>query len=156
MHEGDTPPELCPVCKVPGSKFVQPGEIPEVEPLFNEADLSAEDLDKAIRLGRGAEGESRTWVCGVCGNVHEGAMPPELCPVCKVTGSKFLQPGESREAPEDPEVTRLRKVIEGTQPAVERPSRKWKCPVCGYVHEGAMPPELCPVCKVTGSKFSAE
>ena len=28
VHEGDTPPEFCPICKVPGSKFVeQAGEI---------------------------------------------------------------------------------------------------------------------------------
>ena len=23
VHEGDTPPEFCPVCKVPGSKFTE-------------------------------------------------------------------------------------------------------------------------------------
>ena len=28
VHEGDTPPEFCPVCKVPGSKFTKvEGEI---------------------------------------------------------------------------------------------------------------------------------
>ena len=28
VHEGDTPPEFCPICKVPGSKFVeQAGEM---------------------------------------------------------------------------------------------------------------------------------
>ena len=28
VHEGDTPPEACPVCKVPGSKFTkQEGEL---------------------------------------------------------------------------------------------------------------------------------
>ncbi len=30
---------------------------------------------------------------------------------------------------------------------------KWVCPVCGYVHEGDQPPEACPQCKVSGSKF---
>ncbi len=30
---------------------------------------------------------------------------------------------------------------------------KYVCPVCGYVHEGDNPPEVCPVCKVPGSKF---
>ena len=30
---------------------------------------------------------------------------------------------------------------------------KWTCPVCGYVHEGAQPPEACPVCQAPGSKF---
>ncbi len=31
--------------------------------------------------------------------------------------------------------------------------KKWVCPVCGYVHEGDVPPEKCPVCKVPGEKF---
>ena len=31
--------------------------------------------------------------------------------------------------------------------------KKWVCPVCGYVPEGDTPPEVCPVCKVPGSKF---
>lgn len=31
---------------------------------------------------------------------------------------------------------------------------KWVCPVCGYVHEGENPPESCPVCHVSGSKFT--
>lgn len=30
---------------------------------------------------------------------------------------------------------------------------KWKCTVCGYVHEGDTPPEKCPVCKQPASKF---
>ncbi len=32
--------------------------------------------------------------------------------------------------------------------------KKFVCPVCGYVHEGEMPPEACPVCKVAGEKFT--
>ena len=24
---------------------------------------------------------------------------------------------------------------------------KWKCTVCGYIHDGDTPPEICPVCK---------
>ena len=30
---------------------------------------------------------------------------------------------------------------------------KWKCSVCGYIHEGDTPPESCPVCKQPASKF---
>ena len=30
---------------------------------------------------------------------------------------------------------------------------KWKCTVCGYVHEGVTPPETCPVCKQPKEKF---
>ncbi len=32
-------------------------------------------------------------------------------------------------------------------------AKKWICTVCGYVHEGDTPPERCPQCKVTASKF---
>ncbi len=30
---------------------------------------------------------------------------------------------------------------------------KWVCKVCGYVHEGDTPPEVCPICKVSVDKF---
>jgi len=30
---------------------------------------------------------------------------------------------------------------------------KWKCSVCGYIHEGDQPPEICPVCKQPADKF---
>lgn len=32
-------------------------------------------------------------------------------------------------------------------------TKKWVCPVCGFVHEGDTPPESCPQCKVPGEKF---
>ncbi|MDO5156506.1 MAG: ferritin family protein [Eubacteriales bacterium] len=31
---------------------------------------------------------------------------------------------------------------------------KWVCPVCGYVHEGEEAPAECPVCHVSGEKFT--
>jgi rubredoxin len=31
--------------------------------------------------------------------------------------------------------------------------RRWKCTVCGYIHEGEEPPENCPVCGADRSKF---
>ena len=37
----------------------------------------------------------KKYVCSVCGYVHEGDAPPESCPVCKASASKFvLQAGE--------------------------------------------------------------
>lgn len=32
-------------------------------------------------------------------------------------------------------------------------STQWRCTVCGYIHIGAEPSELCPVCGVDASKF---
>jgi rubrerythrin len=34
-----------------------------------------------------------------------------------------------------------------------RKMKKWRCTVCGYVHEGANPPEKCPICGVPKTKF---
>jgi rubredoxin/uncharacterized membrane protein len=31
--------------------------------------------------------------------------------------------------------------------------KKWRCTVCGYIHEGDTPPEECPVCGAEASKF---
>ncbi len=34
--------------------------------------------------------------------------------------------------------------------------KKWVCPVCGYVHEGDVPPAECPQCHVSGEKFKEQ
>ena len=31
--------------------------------------------------------------------------------------------------------------------------KRWRCTVCGYVHEGDFPPESCPVCHAAAEKF---
>ena len=31
--------------------------------------------------------------------------------------------------------------------------KKYICTVCGYIHEGDAPPEVCPICKVGADKF---
>ncbi|MDR1299912.1 MAG: NADH peroxidase [Oscillospiraceae bacterium] len=33
----------------------------------------------------------KKYVCAVCGYVHEGDAPPEICPVCKAPASKFIE-----------------------------------------------------------------
>ena len=35
-------------------------------------------------------------------------------------------------------------------------ARKYRCTVCGYVHEGDGPPEQCPVCGVDAELFEVE
>ena len=32
-------------------------------------------------------------------------------------------------------------------------SKKFVCTICGYVHEGDTPPEVCPKCKMPADKF---
>ncbi len=31
--------------------------------------------------------------------------------------------------------------------------KKWRCTICGYIHEGDSPPETCPICGADASKF---
>ncbi|MGL4773626.1 MAG: NADH peroxidase [Clostridium sp.] len=33
----------------------------------------------------------KKFVCTVCGYIHEGDAPPEICPVCKVSADKFIE-----------------------------------------------------------------
>lgn len=33
---------------------------------------------------------------------------------------------------------------------------KWKCRVCGYLHQGDTPPEICPKCGTPRSQFEAQ
>ncbi len=34
--------------------------------------------------------------------------------------------------------------------------KKYVCPICGYVHEGDEAPEICPICKCPGEKFTVQ
>ena len=34
--------------------------------------------------------------------------------------------------------------------------KKWVCTICGYVHTGDVPPEVCPTCKAPASKFKEQ
>jgi rubrerythrin len=31
--------------------------------------------------------------------------------------------------------------------------KKFRCVVCGYIHEGDVPPEICPICDEGSDKF---
>lgn len=35
--------------------------------------------------------QTGSWVCVVCGYVHHGAEPPDVCPLCGAT-SDFFEP----------------------------------------------------------------
>jgi rubredoxin len=81
----------------------------------------------------------------VCGYVLEGEQPPEKCAVCGADGklyAEFLEEG----APQ-PEAA-------ASEPAdVEPVEKKWRCTICGYKHQGAEPPDMCPVCGSDKSVF---
>ncbi len=50
-------------------------------------------------------------------------------------------------------VDKLLNTIKFNEKAEAKKMVKWKCTVCGYMHEGDTPPEQCPVCKQPKEKF---
>ncbi len=75
-----------------------------------------------------SDSDNKAWRCNVCGYIHHGSGPPDVCPIC----------GSPQEAFEShtPEV----KIA--AAPKVQN----WRCLNCNYIHSGSEPPEVCPVC----------
>ena len=99
----------------------------------------------------------KQYVCGICGYIHDEAvggkwedLPADWkCPVCKA-GKDAFKPKEEK--------TASQKVLEkphvDNEKMEEKKMEKWKCTVCGYIHEGPMTPDFkCPVCKQPANKF---
>lgn len=72
IHEGDIPPESCPICTVAAAEFEK------VE------DQKTDGLE---------EKDSISWRCLVCDYVHKGQYPPDICPVCGVDSTNFEKVG---------------------------------------------------------------
>ncbi|MGL4606561.1 MAG: flavin reductase [Eubacteriaceae bacterium] len=64
VHEGETPPEKCPICGVGPDKFELVSEVEDAQP--------------------------SQWRCVVCNYIHDGPTPPEKCPICGVGPDKFV------------------------------------------------------------------
>ena len=62
IHEGDAPPEQCPICKASADKFIELKE----------------------------ENSGVRWRCRVCGHVHSGDTAPQACPVCQAAADQFI------------------------------------------------------------------
>ena len=51
-------------------------------------------------------------------------------------------------------IERLLNTISFNEKKKEESTEKWKCSVCGYIHEGPMTPDFkCPVCRQGADKF---
>ncbi len=79
----------------------------------------------------------RSWLCIVCGYVHEGDEPPDFCPICGATAEHF---DALEEAPPQPE---------------KAAPQQWRCINCDYLEDGREPPAVCPVCGVGPDRFEA-
>ena len=42
---------------------------------------------------------------------------------------------------------------EGEKEEAASGTKRWKCKVCGYIHEGVKPPEKCPLCQMPSDQF---
>jgi len=83
--------------------------------------------------------------CQVCGYILEGDQPPEKCPVCGADGQ--LYEGVSKDGAPQPEAAT------SEQAEMEPVEKKWRCAVCGYIHQDTEPPDMCPVCGSDKSVF---
>lgn len=81
------------------------------------------------------ENENAAWRCNVCGYIHHGPAPPDVCPVCGAPKDAFEPFEEPVRKPAQVRVT------------------KWRCLICSYVHSGSEPPDECPVCGAHRDRF---
>ncbi len=79
---------------------------------------------------------ARLWKCDICGYMHRGDGPPDICPICGVDASHFV-------------------AVDLPDPPAPATGAVWRCNVCGYVHNGSAPPDQCPVCSVPAVHFTA-
>lgn len=78
IHEGNEPPEKCPLCHAPAEKFIEVIE------------------EGAVKKSSSSEnGVGRRWECSACGYIHKGEKPPEKCPLCGVPAKMFFEIDET-------------------------------------------------------------
>lgn len=80
--------------------------------------------------------QNKSWVCTVCGYVHHGTEPPDVCPVCGATADYF-EPS----APVD------------SEPQAAAAVERRRCLNCEYIADGTEPPDICPVCAAAADRF---
>jgi rubredoxin len=48
-------------------------------------------LDRFAKEGEAMLENTKIWVCDICGFIHIGDTPPEICPICKVPNFKIIE-----------------------------------------------------------------
>jgi rubrerythrin/uncharacterized membrane protein len=144
VHEGDAPPDVCPVCGQPKEMFEKVAEDSGEDAAASPREERAEkDEDKS------AAKSSRKWICTVCKYVHEGDAPPDTCPVCKKPWSAFIPNVTGPDGP------RLPTPAAKPKKKAEK-SERWRCVVCNYIHNGPELPDVCPICGAAKDDFVPE
>ena len=102
------------------------------------------------RLAAAAELSSRIMAEDL--SREAGYMLPQSANTKEFLESLLKEPqgeGFPREA-----VEKLLEKIEFNEETAAKSTERWKCPVCGYIHEGPMPADfVCPICSQPGSVF---
>lgn len=124
VHKEAAPPEKCPVCDAPEKMFLEQSKEDPVASVEGDGDVV------------------KQWRCAVSGYLHTGTEPPEKCPICEATAEQFEVVLEE-ETEAEPESS--------SEGAIG--TKRWRCTVCGYLHEGDEPPETCPVCAAPAAMF---
>ena len=111
----------------------------------NRAEAIAAGLPDA--LSAAVEKSSRLMAEDLCREA--GFMLPQSGNARQFLESIRDYPGVPRDAVEE-----LLNTLTFHEKTEVTPMEKWKCTVCGYIHEGPMTPDfVCPVCKQPASKF---
>lgn len=95
----------------------------------------------------------KNWKCTICNYVHTGDAPPDVCPICGADKSFFVEVKDEqiqKAGVEKEQETVAEQPAETSQASSER---KWKCTICGYIHTGDEPPDICPICAADKSFF---
>ena len=109
------------------------------------AEAIAAQLPDALSVA--VERSSRLMAEDLCREA--GFMLPQSGNTLRFLNTILTYPGVPREA-----VETLLQTLNFNEELEVNPMEKWKCTVCGYIHEGPMTPDfVCPVCKQPASKF---
>jgi len=137
VHEGETAPEFCPICKAPKEKFVE---------------QSAERTWAAEHVVGVAQGAPEEILQGLrenfVGECTEVGMYLAMARVAHREG--FPEIGEywRRAALEEAEhAAKFAELLEQDKLFVSDVQVKWMCLNCGQIIDATMAPAVCPVCK---------
>ncbi len=88
----------------------------------------------------------RKWKCTVCGYIHTGDEPPEICPVCGADRSKFIEitteidpVTDSQDQEQSPQVIKPEKVPESSQNFADLVFKLHIHPIAVHVPNGLLP-----------------
>ncbi len=88
----------------------------------------------------------RKWKCTVCGYIHIGDEPPEICPVCGADRSKFIEittkdvpVSDGRDQKQSPQVTTSEKALNSSQSFADLVFKLHIHPIAVHVPNGLLP-----------------